>query len=245
MHRVVDPKPELHVLRVFCAADGSHGNALGVFIDGRAVPADARQGVARELGYSETVFVDDAAAGVVRIFTPAVELPFAGHPMVGAAWLLAREGWSVNALRPPAGTLTVRTERAANADELTYIGARPEWSPPFEYVQLGSEAEVDALREAPGGLGWAYCWAWADESSGRVRARSFVAEVGIAEDEATGSAALALCARLGREIRVRQGRGSELHARPVGNGFVEVGGRVVFDEARRYALRPALDQPSG
>ena len=242
---MVGPAPELHVLRVFCAADGSHGNALGVFIDGGAVPAHARQGVAHELGFSETVFVDDAASGVVQIFTPAVELPFAGHPMVGIAWLLAREGWTVDALRPPAGTLTVRTERAAVGDELTYIGARPEWSPPFEYVQLGSEAEVDALREAPDNLGWAYCWAWADESSGRVRARSFVAEVGIAEDEATGSAALALCARLGREIRVRQGRGSDLHARPAAGGFVEVGGRVVLDEVRPHDLRSALAQPSG
>ena len=85
-----DPRvPTLHVLRVFCAPDGSHGNELGVFLDGAEVPAGARQAVARELGFAETVFVDDAERGEVRIFTPALELPFAGHPTVGTAVLLA------------------------------------------------------------------------------------------------------------------------------------------------------------
>jgi predicted PhzF superfamily epimerase YddE/YHI9 len=49
------------------------------------------------------VFVDDAERGEMRIFTPAVELPFAGHPVVGTAWLLARERDAVpRCARPPA-----------------------------------------------------------------------------------------------------------------------------------------------
>ena len=68
--------------------------------------AERRQAVAADLGLSETVFVDDAERGEVRIFTPAVELDFAGHPAVGTAWLL--EG--VDALRPPAGELPVTRE---------------------------------------------------------------------------------------------------------------------------------------
>jgi len=82
---------ELHVLRVFVAPGGSGGNPLGVFLDGGAVPEGRRQAVAADLGFSETVFVDDPSAGRVRIFTPAAELPFAGHPLVGTSWLLARE----------------------------------------------------------------------------------------------------------------------------------------------------------
>ena len=229
---------ELHVLRVFCAEDGSHGNPLGVFLDGGEVPASSRQGIARDLGFSETVFVDDRARGAVRIFTPESELPFAGHPMVGTAWLLAREGAAVTTLRPPAGDIGVRPE-----GDRVYISARPEWSPPFEYVQLDSAEAVDALTGPPPGIGLAYCWAWSDEARGSVRARSFVDEVGIPEDEATGSAALALCGRLGREIRVLQGRGSELHARPAADGRVEVGGRVVLDETRAYPV-PGGDRPS-
>jgi PhzF family phenazine biosynthesis protein len=81
----------LHVLRVFTAADGEWGNPLGVFLDGAEVPGERRQSVATELGYSETVFVDDAASGAMRIFTPGIELEFAGHPTVGTAWLLARD----------------------------------------------------------------------------------------------------------------------------------------------------------
>ena len=93
----------LHVLRVFGNEEGEWGNPLGIFLDGAEVSAERRQAVAHELGFSETVFVDGAARGAIRIFTPGLELPFAGHPTVGAAWLLGREGHPVEALRPPAG----------------------------------------------------------------------------------------------------------------------------------------------
>jgi predicted PhzF superfamily epimerase YddE/YHI9 len=79
-------------------------------------------------------------------------------------------------------------------------------------------------------------WAWIDEAAGAVRARAFPVRIGIAEDEATGSAATKLCARLGRAIDIRQGRGSRILARPGANGLVEIGGRSVVDELRDYAL---------
>jgi len=72
------------------------GNPLAVFPDGRGVGGAAMQRIARELNLSETVFVlppDDAAhTRRLRIFTPAAELPFAGHPTVGTAFLLAALG---------------------------------------------------------------------------------------------------------------------------------------------------------
>lgn len=224
--------PTLDVVRVFTAADGSYGNPLGVFLDGSEVPAEARQRVAHDLGFSETVFVDDRERAELRIFTPEVELPLAGHPLVGTAWLLGRElGALPEALRPPAGEVAVRGE-----SELVFVRARPQWCPPFEFLQYDSPAEVEALPGAPEGYGLAYCWAWEDEAAGRVRARSFVPEAGVEEDEATGSAALPLAARLGRAIEVRQGRGSDLFARPASEGWAEVGGRVVFEERREYEL---------
>ncbi len=125
--------PELHVLKVFVGDGGAGGNPLGVFLRGRDVPEPDRQRVAAELGFSETIFVDEPERGEVRIFTPGTELPFAGHPLVGAAWLLAREGYEVNELRPPAGDVPVRVE-----GELTFISGRPEWAPPFEHVRLDS-----------------------------------------------------------------------------------------------------------
>lgn len=195
------------------------------------MPGERRQAIAQELGFSETVFVDDTHAARLRIYTPALELPFAGHPMVGTAWLLAREGLPVRTLRPPAGEIAVRTE-----GELVFVSARPEWAPPFSYIQLDSPDAVDALPIPPAGSGWRYCWAWEDEVAGRVRARSFVDEAGIPEDEATGAAALALCGQLGREIFVRQGRGSEIIARPVAEGRVAVGGRTLLDELREHAV---------
>src|SRR5919106_884713 len=98
----------LHVLKVFVGDDGAGGNPLGVFLDGGTVVASDRQAVAARLGFSETVFVDDAERGELRIFTPGVELPFAGHPLVGTAWLLARERTPLDILRPPAGEVAVR-----------------------------------------------------------------------------------------------------------------------------------------
>ena len=218
-----------HVLRVFVGEDGKGGNRLGVFLEGAGMEAPERQRIAAELGFSETVFVEDRTSGRIRIHTPEVELPFAGHPCVGAAWLLAREGAPVATLRPPAGEVGVRFE-----GEITWIEARPEWAPPFEYRQLATPVEVDALDPQSAG-GNLYAWAWIDEGAGTIRARCFVPEVGIAEDEATGSAALALAARLDQSITVRQGRGSLVVARSEPNEFAAVGGRVA---SVGRALRP-------
>ena len=221
----------LHVLRVFTNEDGEWGNHLGVFLLGREVPEPERQRVAADLGFSETVFVDDAASGAVRIFTPAVELPFAGHPLVGTGWLLGHEGSAPPALRPPAGEVALRVE-----DGVSRIAARPEWAPPFEPVQLRDPAQVRALSGPPADAGEVYAWAWIDEAAGTIRARSFAPAYGIAEDEATGSAALMLCGLLGREITIHQGHGSVLGARPLGDGRVEVWGTVALDDAREYPL---------
>jgi predicted PhzF superfamily epimerase YddE/YHI9 len=220
----------LHVLRVFCDEIGEWGNPLGVFLDGAEVPTAERQRVAHELGFSETVFVDDARRGEIRIFTPGLELPFAGHPTVGTAWLLANQGGAVEALRPPAGEVAVRARR-----ELTYVVARAEWSPPWELIELGSPAEVEALDGPPGGReDEIYLWAWADEEAGVVRSRCFSLADGVGEDEATGSAAIMLAVALERALTIHQGKGSLLYARPLGAGRAEVGGRVVLDEVREF-----------
>jgi len=222
----------LHVLRVFTDEGGEWGNPLGVFLDGAEVPAERRQAVAAELGFSETVFVDDRASGACRIFTPGSELGFAGHPSVGTAWLLAREGGRVEVLRPPAGEVAVRLE-----GERTFISARSDWSPPWEMIELESAAGVDALAGPPGGReDEIYIWAWADEAAGFVRSRCYALEDGVGEDEATGSAALMLATERDRPLTIHQGRGSVLDARPLGDGRAEVGGRVVLDETREFAV---------
>jgi trans-2,3-dihydro-3-hydroxyanthranilate isomerase len=74
------------------------GNSLAVFLDGRGLTAEQMQALAREMNLSETTFIlpGDAAAekkrGIrVRIFTVQEELPFAGHPTLGTAFV-ARSG---------------------------------------------------------------------------------------------------------------------------------------------------------
>jgi predicted PhzF superfamily epimerase YddE/YHI9 len=220
---------DLHVLRVFVGPDGGGGNPLGVFLDGSAVPADRRQAIAAELGFSETVFVDDRGLGAIRIFTPASELPFAGHPTVGTAWLLRETGTPVAVLRPPAGDVGVRHDT-----ERTWIRARAEWVHDIRIEQLASAADVEAHSGQPMGTPGLYVWAWEDEASGRLRSRYFATDVGILEDEATGAAAVVMGDRLGRPVTIRQGVGSEIVVRPQDDGTVEIGGRVELLEVREF-----------
>ncbi len=69
-----------------------------------------------------------------------------------------------------------------------------------------------------------------------MRSRCFAIEDGVGEDEATGSAAIMLATELARPLTIHQGRGSVLDARPLGDGRAEVGGRVVLDEVRAFAV---------
>jgi predicted PhzF superfamily epimerase YddE/YHI9 len=229
--RAVHGAGVLDVLRVFCGPDGRWGNPLGVVRDGSMVPsADDRQAVAAQLGFSETVFVDDPERGAIDIYTPTLRLPFAGHPCVGAAWLL-----DVPELCTPAGVVGARTD-----GEFTWIEARPQWAPPRTLRRCPSAADVDALpaplpdlpADATPAERWIYAWAWEDEPAGRVRARAFPGRgEGIDEDEATGAAALLLTAALGRALNIHQGRGSQLLTAPQPQGWVEIGGRVALERA--------------
>jgi trans-2,3-dihydro-3-hydroxyanthranilate isomerase len=71
------------------------GNALAVFPDGHEIPPEMMQPVAREMNLSETTFVTrcDGGSYEMRIFTPAAEMPFAGHPTLGTAWALRHLGY--------------------------------------------------------------------------------------------------------------------------------------------------------
>ncbi len=221
--------PQLHVLKVFVGENGSGGNPLGVFLEGETIAESERQSVAADLGFSETVFVDDIESGEVRIFTPGTELPFAGHPLVGTAWLLENEGHEVRMLRPPAGDVAVRI-----AGDLTFITGRPEWAPVFDHIQLEFPAEVDALTGPSDGHDLAGAWAWEDEAAGRVRVRVFPVRFGIEEDEATGAHAVRMAALLDRSLTINQGEGSVIVAEPQPDGSVEIGGRSEFVETREY-----------
>jgi predicted PhzF superfamily epimerase YddE/YHI9 len=221
----------LHVLRVFVGPDGRGGNPLGVFLDGGAIPPDRRQAVALQLGFSETVFVEDPAEGAIRIFTPGTELPFAGHPTVGTAWLFRETGAPATTLRPPAGEVPFRHDA-----ERTWIRARPEWVHPIRVVQLASAAEVEAQPGQAMGDPGRYVWAWIEEAAGVLRSRYFATDVGILEDEATGAAAVVMGGFIRRAVTIRQGVGSEILVRPQADGSVEIGGRVELVETREYAL---------
>jgi len=221
----------LHVLKVFVGPDDAGGNLLGVFLGAGGWSESRRQTIAAELGFSETVFVDDLLRGELHSHTPTIELPLAGHPLVGTSWLLASHGMSLDQLRPPAGEVPVWS-----ADGRTWISARPDWAPEFDMRELPSPADVDSHPGAGPGQ-HLHVWSWQDEGTGRVRVRVFPTAMGVTEDEATGTAALRLGQLLDRSLTIRQGADSEILVRPADDGTVAVGGRVVMVETRDYRPR--------
>lgn len=71
------------------------GNPLSVFLDAKGLSAEEMQSIAREMNHSESTFLFPAERGgaaKVRIFTPSIEIPFAGHPVIGTAYVLAATG---------------------------------------------------------------------------------------------------------------------------------------------------------
>jgi trans-2,3-dihydro-3-hydroxyanthranilate isomerase len=93
--RIAMPQISYETVDVF-AERRFGGNPLAVVADARGLSTEAMQAIAREFNYSESTFVlppsDPRNTAHVRIFTPANEIPFAGHPNVGTAFVLARMG---------------------------------------------------------------------------------------------------------------------------------------------------------
>ncbi len=205
-----------HVLRVFTRGDVG-GNLLGVINDTIGLSRDQMQAIAADLGFSESTFVDwrEGETPMVRIFTPKVEMEFAGHPLVGTAWVMNFLGPQAHdRLECVAGTVDVRID----ADTVWIdagLGQETEIEPagqilidaglpaptrawmvlmPKEYfvAEYPNSATITGLApdmavlEAQFGT---LCFA-RDET--RAHMRFFAPAGGVAEDPATGSAAVAL-----------------------------------------------------
>ena len=155
------------------------GNQVAVFTDAREIPEERLQPLAREINYSETVFVYPAAGdghARIRIFTPFAELPFAGHPILGTAFVLAGPlQLDVLLLETGRGVVPVRLERDGSRiafgwmtqptptweaferrdDLVTILGSPGSTDLPLElyrqgpghvFVELESPAAVEVLR---------------------------------------------------------------------------------------------------
>jgi trans-2,3-dihydro-3-hydroxyanthranilate isomerase len=220
------------------------GNQLAVFTDAREIPEERLQPLAREINFSETVFVYPAVGeghALIRIFTPVRELPFAGHPVLGTAFVLAGP-LQLDELRLETGRgiVPVRLERDgprivfgwmtqpppsiepfAQADELLQALDVQSQLPvelydngvPHVYVALGSEDEVAALRPDFKRLReLADIGVNCFAGSGRHwKTRGFVPAFAVPEDPATGSAAGPLALHLARHGLI--GFGDEIEIR--------------------------------
>lgn len=125
------------------------GNPLAVVHDGSGLSDAQMQQIAREFNLSETTFVlpakDSANTANVRIFTPAAELPFAGHPTIGTAIALATEqgGDASLVLEEKVGLVPVEVE-------LSSAGGRAEFSSPLLSEAAGEAPDNDHISRALG-----------------------------------------------------------------------------------------------
>ncbi|MFK4087811.1 PhzF family phenazine biosynthesis protein [Kribbella sp. NPDC020789] len=218
------------VVRVFTDLDGRFGNPLGI-VAGHLVPPAGRQALAAHLGYSETVFIDDFPTGTIRIYTATGEMPFAGHPTVGAAWWLRSQGHSVPSLHTPAGEIPVTFDGG-----LVSVRADTTWGSTWTWTELPTPTDVLAADPATHSAGHTYLWSWLSEPEGTIRSRAFAPAMGVPEDEATGSAATQLTALLSRNLHIIQGHGSHLHTTHLPPTHATVGGQVHPAERRTVTL---------
>ena len=131
------------------------GNPLAVLLNAEGLTTPQMQAIAAEFNLSETTFVlppkDSAHTAQVRIFTPTSEVPFAGHPNVGTAYVLARAGASYG--RPVTGDRVVFEEKAGLVpieilrDGATVTGARLAAPQP---LSIGAEVPAELIAAACG-----------------------------------------------------------------------------------------------
>ena len=219
------------------------GNQLAVFTDGRGVDDETMQKLAREMNVSETVFVLPPEAGGharIRIFTPATELPFAGHPVLGSAFVLgAPLQLGEIRLETGSGVVPVTLEREgariifgrmqqpipnwelfAQAEELQeLLGVRShlpvevyDLGPHHVFLELASKEEVAALEPDFGALGrLTPIGVNCFAGSGTSwKTRMFAPASGVPEDPATGSACGPLGIHLARHGRIEFGQEVEV-----------------------------------
>lgn len=204
-----------HVLRVFTRGDAG-GNHLGVINDTVGLTTEQMQGIAADLGFSESTFVDwgDREIPFVRIFTPGVEMEFAGHPLVGTAWVMNYLGpMAHDRLECPVGQVDIRLEDDAvwidvaldqdvepAPDAASLVAAnlptpKRAWlvRMPKEYfiAEYPDSSTITGLEPDMAQLAHFGTLCFARDET-RAHMRFFAPAGGVDEDPATGSAAVAL-----------------------------------------------------
>jgi trans-2,3-dihydro-3-hydroxyanthranilate isomerase len=118
------------------------GNQLCVVPEPNGLDAAVMQALANEIGFSETTFVTDAGGDryAVRIFTPDEEIPFAGHPTLGTAFVMVREGRVTSPATQVVAAGEIPVEVDVESGTAWMIQLRPSFSPPFADRELVARA---------------------------------------------------------------------------------------------------------
>jgi trans-2,3-dihydro-3-hydroxyanthranilate isomerase len=138
---------KFHIVDVFAERKYS-GNQLAVFICDGALPGEEMQRIAREINFSESAFVlskkEEPGGWPVRIFTPAHEVDFAGHPSLGAAHIIRRERLGV-----PASTVRLQLRVGTIPVEFSPTEGEPLWMQQID-PRFGNSLPGNRLADALG-----------------------------------------------------------------------------------------------
>jgi trans-2,3-dihydro-3-hydroxyanthranilate isomerase len=210
-----------------------------VFTDGRDLEAEEMQRLARELNLSESVFLLPAESDGdcrLRIFTPGQELPFAGHPVLGTAFVVA-EALRTGSVKLETGRGTIPVDLQRDGLRISFgwmrqpiptvepyekaeallaaLGLRRselpvdayDNGPVHAYVALATAAELAALKPDMNALAGLAVNAYCCAGDGDTwKARMFAPAMGVQEDPATGSGAGPLALHLARHGRIDFGQ---------------------------------------
>jgi len=221
------------ILKVFTNPRGEYGNGVGVVFDeNHQLDDKARQEIAKEIGFSESVFVNNLKAGDISIFSPIRECPNAGHALIGTSWLFNKLSKApVKHLLSSKGKIITWQE-----GDFTWIRMKTSVLPKWNYQEVARPDAVEDIHLADTSkLEHMVVWSWVNQERGIVRARTFATDWGIPEDQGNGSGSMRLATNLGRKLEIHHGDGSIIYAHPAIKGFSEVGGRVVEEESREIA----------
>lgn len=220
---------EVNVVRIFVNDAGNFGSLAGIILDESAeIIPEERLIIARELKFSETIFINDLNRCKISLYSQNGEIPFAS-PILGAAWFIEKLlSIDIDSIICSDNIIPV-----AHIDGRIYIGLpSADILPPWDLKRLDRSEDVNELK-AEGFPEDSHIFVWSmsedDIRFKKIRARTFAPAWHIAEEEANGSGSVLLSLSLASSLEVHHGKGSVIRVINENNKLL-VGGSVCLSD---------------
>ncbi len=216
---------DTHMLCVFVDEEGKFGDLASVVIDESKHISDKRRlAITQKLNTGETVFINNISQANITIMHPQGEIDFAGVAALGTAWLMSElSGAPIKTMQGRAGDIVTWQE-----NDITWVRTDLATMPAWHHKQLRTARDIENIKlEDTTDIEHTMFWAWLDKAKGIIRARTFASDWDIPEAQGNGSGSMMLASILNKDIQIKHGLGSIIHAKPAPNNCADIGGRVI------------------